>query len=179
MSFIGKASIEVSGEGGYELEYEIYAIVNSQILSRTACIILCTSLPSNCQLTIFSLGQKYILENTLSHVSTRTNMVISLALSELHSSRKLYPPFLKINNATLKNPVFSSLPSSSVNPITALVISIDNAMNDKLFADAVRKVIDNVYEEEDVVLMLYLIYERQNTTSPWRKFFQAVDGYIM
>lgn len=98
--------------------------------------------------------------------------------ADLLAGRIARPPFLRIDNPdTLRSPYANGV--AAPGPMaTPPWITVNGALQeDERFLDAVGQLFEDVDEEQDTILILFLVRESENEGSKWKKFFESVKAY--
>ncbi|GES79519.1 SET domain-containing protein [Rhizophagus clarus] len=141
------------------------------------------------QVKIFRDGQKEILQSAIAKIQSLELKVLSRAVDDFNENRISKPPFL-FNNTTyefIKENNNDSSSESNNNYLEiketlfdSLLITSDKAMKmDQKFSKAIHNMFedDELENENDVILILFLIHESNNKESYWKNFFDAVKDF--
>ncbi|KAG9294123.1 hypothetical protein G9A89_021482 [Geosiphon pyriformis] len=130
---------------------------------------------------IYRKGQKEILKCALDTIEIFRNSILARAFVDFQSNRISTPPFLQIDNRMLENTnLIDDLNHQSKTMALAsdLFINVPEALKiNPEFYKVVNALFQDPQEEEDTVLMLYLIAESHNSNSKWASFFTATQAF--
>jgi hypothetical protein len=126
------------------------------------------------------------LKSTIEKIQSLELKVLSRALNDFKENKISKPPFLfnnitsesiKENNNNLLSEDYHEIKETLLD---SLLITSDKAMKmDQEFSKVIHTIFDDdlMESEEDIILILFIIRERNNKNSYWKNFFEAVKDF--
>ncbi|KAF7722202.1 hypothetical protein EC973_003556 [Apophysomyces ossiformis] len=117
-------------------------------------------------------GQADVLHSVRKMIEEMKQTVLKKMARDLKDDSLAAIPLLSIQNPE-RTRVYEAIESDPWVPLDDVVITPKKLLRDKKFQSAIEQLFED--EEDDVIVMLALIYERSKPNSPWQSFFRQAE----